>query len=349
MARFVLIKEVCPSGWLLWTVRKDGSCLRDFDALERRQYSTQTIEKWLQQDGNFWEMAPQVPVGNVRFWREQLSFRNVDSGFESLASSQRLLDSFKAQTKELLKREDVVELRAQFERWKAGFERVQSKTQFNHWDNDDATGWKAPSTGIGWSATMLERCRAAGGPHFVETGDPQLDFSLVSMELNLGISSRSNPFQPGKIDYIKPDGLGVRRAGKAFCVLEVKGPQDNGDLLEATLQALCGTLAVFAKRDMISRITRTQALGSRRMALRVRGIPQKRPSLGIYVLVAAKDHRGRPMFRWDERLTDYCRLILRGFPQLREIVYFKVEQESCLDFATVRPFLVIRTPNLRTP
>jgi hypothetical protein len=30
-------------------------------------------------------------------------------------------------------------------------------------------------------------------------------------------------------------------------------------------------------------------------------------------------------------------------------VYFKVEQESCLDFATVRPFMVIRTPNLRTP
>jgi hypothetical protein len=52
---------------------------------------------------------------------------------------------------------------------------------------------------------------------------------------------------------------------------------------------------------------------------------------------------------WDERLTDYCRLILRGFPQLREVVYFNVEQESCLDFATVRPFMVIRTPNLRTP
>ena len=80
---------------------------------------------------------------------------------------------------------------------------------------------------------MLERCRAAGGPHFVETGDPQLDFSLVSMELNLGISSKSNPFQPGKTDYIKPDGLGVRRAGKAFCVLEVKGRR---------------TTAIFSKR-----------------------------------------------------------------------------------------------------
>ena len=69
MARFVLISEVRPTGWVPMDRPKRWVMPRDFDGLEQRLHTTQTIEKWLRQDGNFWEMAPQLPVGNDRFWR----------------------------------------------------------------------------------------------------------------------------------------------------------------------------------------------------------------------------------------------------------------------------------------
>ena len=116
---------------------------------------------------------------------------------------------------------------------------------------------------------MLERCRTGNRVSFIPTGISALDFALLAMEVSFGISSKRNLFQPGEKDYIKPDGLAVRR-GKSFCVLEVKGPKDNGDLLDATLQGLCGVLAVYAKRRMIAQIVHEP--GIRRPSMKVRGI-----------------------------------------------------------------------------
>ena len=68
---------------------------------------------------------------------------------------------------------------------------------------------------------------------------------------------RAHGRKPNERDLIKPDGLGVRRDG-SFCVLEVKGPKDDGDLIRATLQGVCGVLAVYAKRKMIFQLTKCE-------------------------------------------------------------------------------------------
>jgi hypothetical protein len=338
MARFVLIKEICSTSWLVWTVRSGGSCLRDYrtsPAKQHRQYSTKQIENWLENDGNYREDAPYKSVKDADFWREQQWLRNVESSLQKVTAADRLLNTFKKKMKVLLNQGDVQELRYEMDRWKRGFDRIVTKKQFNHWDNDDATSKQCLDKGIGWSASMLERSRDGGHSFYISTGEIHLDFALVAMELGLGISSKNNAFQPGKKDFIKPDGLGLRRDG-TFCIVEVKGPKDDGDLLEATLQGVCGALAVYSKRAMIVRLART--FGGRRPRVLVRAIPQQRPTLGVYVLVSAKHLRGRPMFPWEGQPKTYCDLILQGFRQLREIVFFSVEPEQCSDFRRIVRF-----------
>jgi hypothetical protein len=329
MARFVFIKEICETSWLLWTVENRGSCLRDFRTdppTQDRRFSIQDIEKFLKNEGNGRENAPRMSVTKVSFWKEQQRLRNIESGLEPPEVSDRLLNGFKKKVKEILARGDSKELRIEFDRWKKGFGKIVLKKQFNHWDNDDATFKRCYDKGIGWTATMLEQCRVGGKPTFITTGSDQLDFSLIAMELGLGISSKDNILQKGEIDFVKPDGLGVRR-NSSFCVIEIKGPKDEGDLLEATLQGVCGALAVFSKRKMIVALAR--AAKGRRPKVRVAEIPTQRRTLGVFVLIATKHFKTKESLRLDGKLNDYCKMILQGFPQLKEIAYFSVGPEQC--------------------
>ena len=85
---------------------------------------------------------------------------------------------------------------------------------------------------------MLEHCRQGGSLRFIDTGDSVLDYALISMDLNLGIPGRHNPFRRNHRGLIELDGLGVRQDG-TLCVLEVKAG-DTADLEFATWQAICG-------------------------------------------------------------------------------------------------------------
>jgi hypothetical protein len=166
---------------------------------------------------------------------------------------------------------------------------------------------------------MLEYCRCQGLCQYIDTKQKALDFALIAMELNLGISSKDNQFQHGRRDFI-----------------EVKGPQDDPNLLTATLQGVCGALAICAKRDMIVRIAREKI--GRRPSFKVGRIPQRRCTVGVYVLVSAR------IFQWDEKLEERCKLILNVFPELKEIVYFKVDTSQCGNFSTLPVFRQVALP-----
>lgn len=332
MARFVYIREICPDSWLIWTTKNQGSCLRDYRKArpEDHHLSTAQIKELLRKEGNHQETAPYVSVDNARFWQEQQQFRNIESGLKILTTRSRLLNDFKKHVGGILEGGNVKELRSEFGRWERIFCKIKRKKQFNHWDDDDATRLKCHDKGIGWTAGMLETCRAGRHPFFIGTGQSRLDFMLLAMELNLGISSKSNRHQPEERDFIKPDGLGVRQDG-SFCVLEVKGPQDDGDLLKATLQGVCGALAVYAKRKMIFDLAKCES--GRRPHVAVKEIPIQRRTLGVYVLMSSKDAKGRQKFKLEERVKVKCKLILQSFAQLSHIVYFSVSPGQSRDFS----------------
>lgn len=151
----------------------------------------------------------------------------------------------------LVTKRDRADLRVCLSEWVNRLHAIVDKNDlFNHWDDDDCAGLCDPSTGIGWTARMLEFCRSGGQLRRITTTQPELDLALVVMELNLSISSRNNPFSPGIKDFVKPDGLGIRSDG-TFGVLEVKAASDCPELFRATIQALCGAVGVFAKQKLI--------------------------------------------------------------------------------------------------
>lgn len=331
MARLVFLPSFQPDTWLLWTVRGDGSCLRDFrfaPTKEERGFSTTQIESMLCQPGHYWEMGDGTKKhSDVDHWREQISFKNIEAGVSPIGevadagTGHRLLSLFVSQVAPLLNPDRLEELRVVINRWLDGFRHVVEKEQFNHWDNTDSTSASDWLTGFGWTSTMLEFCRAGGHLRFIETGRQDLDFAIISAELGFGISSKSNPFQQKKRDYIKPDGLGVRR-DQSFLVTEMKGPQDDHDLLTATLQAFCGALALSAKREMCLRLSQNTAV--RRPSCSP-DFPTDRPSLGLYVIVVQKVGE-TILVEADHRLESTASLMKAVFPALREVVYFVLSE-----------------------
>jgi hypothetical protein len=278
--------------------------------------------------GHFWEMAPNVSYKEVDYWREQISIKNVESGLPPIGdvadagTRHRLLSLFVSQITPMLKDGRSRELRETIDRWVSGFTQVVEKEQFNHFDNTDATYLSNWRKGLGWTSAMLEYCRAGGTLEFIATGNADLDFAIISAELCFGLSSKTNPFQQGKQDYIEPDGLGVRRDG-SFLVMEMKGPQDDHDLLTATLQALCGALALSAKREMCVRLAQSPA--QRRPTVSHPQFPDDRPSLGLYVVVVQET--GETMrLETDQRIEDAVSQMKAAFPALREVVYFVLAQ-----------------------
>lgn len=361
MPQLVCIPAVSPETFLHWSYKGNASCLRDYSTVpvsEHRNFTTQQITQILTQPGNNQLNAPAHNVKDVRFWRQLISEVNQGAGLAPLAEMpevqgtpepavtlplralpRRLLNlvaRFKAEVKPLIEHNRPKELAALIESWRLRLTCINDYEEINHWDHDPAHSKMTLDDGLGWTSHMLEFSRSNGKTTFINVeGVDSLTFSLIGMDVNLGISSYSNLFRMGHKDYVKPDGLGVRRSDSSLCVLEVKGPQDIGDIYEATLQALCGALAVHAKRENFLRIV-THSRGQRPAFPRV-NIPETTPSIGVYVLVSKKIAVGRP------QMGQYMKRILSACPYVREICHFLVDTDAHPKFDTLdRPDVYAR-------
>jgi len=200
MARLVYLPSVCSDSWQLWTVRGDGSCLRDYrynPPAENRGLSTSEIELMLEEPGHFWEMVPEKTYQNYRFWQEQISFKNVSMSLAPIddviqgETRHRLQDLFVEEIKEGLSTGQQDRLAMSIRRWLTGFAHVVvERDQFNHWDNTDATGYRGINDGFGWTGRMLEHCRSTQQLDFISTDDPTNDFGLFAAEVCLEAVSK---------------------------------------------------------------------------------------------------------------------------------------------------------------
>lgn len=322
---------------MLWTTSGEGSCLRDYRVAptkEIRNFSRASIEAMIETPGHFWEMASHRTYKDTAFWRDQISFKNTESGLATIdlvnegTTPQKLLSLFINQVSPLLTDERCDELPALVARWIDGFKAVVEREQFNHFDNSIAPTFDFDH-GFGWSAAMLESCRSTDGPLFIDTGRDDLDYKLLAVEVCLGLSSKDNPFQLGKRNSIQPDGLGIRR-DNSLLVLEMKGPQDDHDLLTATLQAFCGALAIMAKYQWVTRLM--QSTGSRRPAV-LTPIPPLDPCpVSLYIMVVPK--MGESIATdGDTRLQTAVRHLRTAVP-LGDVAYFILDRHRVVDVAS---------------
>ena len=202
--------------------------------------------------------------------------------------------------------------------WVRKFDAIEDKLGvFNHWCNDESQHLQSPDTGMGWTASLLEYSRREKRPQYIETTSRTLDFTLVSMDLTLGISAPKNLFQPGLEDCIKPDGLAARRDGSA-AVLEVKGPRDESGVVRGILQGLCGLLAVYAKRETLTQVAQAPAM--RRPAIPQFHVPTDEPSTGVYLLLSDTKYNLERV----APLRSLSELLFQAFLPLKEIVLFAV-------------------------
>lgn len=360
MARLVFISQVSSKTVLHWSFKGNASCLRDYSTIpvsEHRNFTTQQINQLLSQPGNSQLDAPSHNAKDVPFWRTHISEQNQRMGLAPLGPlpatqgtsgsavaltmaerprrAANLVARFKAEVKPLIEHDRPKELTAILEGWRLRLSCIKDYEEINHWDHDSAHSKMTLDDGIGWTALMLEFSRSEGQMRFIDVNEECLDFALIGMDVNLGISSHYNLFRLGERDYVKPDGLGIRRSDSSLCVLEVKGPKDVGDVYEATLQALCGALAVHAKREMFLRLVRSS--GSRRPAVPTVAIPETQPSLGVYVLVSKQIAVSIP------KMGRYMNLILEACPYVREICHFLVDTSADPTFSKLaRPTIFTR-------
>ena len=125
------------------------------------------------------------------------------------------------------------------------------------------------------------------------------------MELSIGISSKRNPFFPGHVNSIRPDGLGVKRDG-TVAVLEVKGPQDELDAWPAILQGVLGAVAIHAKREYIVQLLKSGT--GRRPPSKNTRIPKTTRSMTVLVLTSAVKSNGQPAPQLPSTLSHKMRL-----------------------------------------
>lgn len=331
MPELVFIREIDPNTLLHFAYRGEGSCLRDYSRgplappAENRGYSASQIKDLLKQPGNHSEKAPDHPVSDHPFWYQRISERNSWfslPGNVGPGQFSRLLDQFHAEVAPFVCDEHKLTLVERVQQWTDRLAAIVTKGDgFNHWENDDPSGVFGSTEGKAWTSRMLEFSRAQGSLHYISVGDQSLDFSLLSMEPNLSISSKNNPFIFGAKSSINLDGLGIRSDG-TFCIVETKAEYDCPELYRATIQALCGALAVYAKREMITHLSRTA--NGRRPAATSAIIPREGPSMGLYVMVDVKN------YRWpeEEGFREAVQLLIDAFPPLREVAYFAVDPRS---------------------
>ena len=347
MARLVYLPSVCDKSWLLWTVAGQGSCLRDyrFSPLdEKRQHSTADIQAMLNMPGHYWEMARNETYKNGDFWREEISFKNQSMSLDPItnvmegANGHRLQSLFSSRIKPLLADGPSHELERFIGKWISGFSHVVERDQFNHWDNSDASEYQNINYGSSWTLAMLEYCRSTDELGFVSTGEQFLDFGLFAAEVCFGISSRNNPFQEGRQNSIQPDGLGLRR-DRSIVVFEMKGPHDDHDPFTAMLQALCGALAVTAKRDWIVKTAESE--GNRRPSIALAGVNNIAFSVNLYIAIVPKEGESISI-SGDNRVGDSISRIKAAFPQLGDVVFFVPSRSQFNQIGQFRAELVYR-------
>jgi hypothetical protein len=249
----------------------------------------------------------------------------------------RIVESFHAEISPIIESRNCEQLAAALDKWKVAFaSNLKPKVgPFNHWDKDDASVKFSLDKGLGWSALMLERCRQGGLPSFIDAGAASLDFCLVSMELNLTISSKTNQVFVGKRGGVNLDGLGIRRDG-SFCIAELKGPKDTGnDPCKATHQALCGALAAIALREWIVATARSCFPNQRRPAIANARLPMDEKSIGLYIVMAERSPNGLSRIVQCFDLKERCELIRAACPIIKEIAYFWVPPAFDTTFGTL--------------
>lgn len=340
--QLVFIPEINKTTWLLMTKREDGACLRDYSVQPCREDRTRSVtdlEKLLGKDGSYFEKLPafsKIPFGEHDFWKQQVELRNAELGLPTNVNRQRLQNEFKNECQPCWGNQRA--LQATFERWISRFKHVKDKVQFNHWDNDSSESKYPATKGIGWTSQLLEASRRGGKLRLIQTGSDETDFSLVAMEVGFSISSKDNPFGEGK-DIIIPDGIGLRKNGY-FTVVEVKGPQDERDLVEPLVQATCAALAVVAKTNMLQRIAK--ASGKLRPASKCAEVPKQRRSLGIHVIMQAAK-TGGPRVKWTEQVEQRCAEIINVFGQLKYIAYSFVSEKQANNLVSLPTDYLITT------
>jgi hypothetical protein len=346
----VYIPEIMESSWMLPSWRGDGTCLRTYHCdtpisdrngnripREMRQYSLTEIRELLKAPDACYEAFPScslISYSDFDFWREQILLRNEEL-FSPETAEKRLLEVFiKDFNRASESRHRQKTVTAILDRWRQRFSSIKNKACFNHWDFDspftyyqkvrsrDFRSFKE-NTGIGWTSQLLEASRIASKVNYINTKRSDTDFSLIAMELSLGISSTNNPFRRGRTDYIKPDGLGLRKSGR-FVVLEVKGPQDDPCLITPMLQAACGALAVVAKAAMLKKIAAQSIEDAVRPRLRpFLQAPRAERSpvpIALHVLTSTESN-GKPRAQLDSSVKETCATILECFRNLDYIAY----------------------------
>lgn len=338
MAELVLLNEVDPNTFLHYGVQGDSVCLRDFSRgsnvppIGHRQYSRSEVERMLMLPGNLRVEGPRLPIDQREDWYQFTVAENNRlglSGNTEPGQFTRLIDVFQAEVGPLLTAGDEAGLSAALKRWEGAFVSVPERVVLNPYDITNSTGLKPLTHGLGWTAAMLEHSRQGGLLQPVCAGQEFLDFSLVGMSVQFSLPAAANTYVPGRIGGVQLDGLGVRADG-SFCILEVKAVNDVPAVYQATVQDLCGSVAVYAKRQMIVDIV-ARGNGLRPAVPKAR-IDNEAPSLGLYVLI---DSKHVPNFE-DATLERQLQLMLRAFPPLREIAYFAVDPQA-VDFPALIP------------
>ena len=327
----VFLPSIRRDTWLLWSKRKNTVRLRGYSAQGCeivKDLSICDAESLLGEPSAKFEQSPcynTISASKHSFWRLIIDSLNVRDGLVERDDKDRLLAVFKLQCQQPLQENDTQQLKALFQSWTSQFSKIKRKDEkINPYDSKDANGRFKPQEGKFWQAAMLEWSRADGRIQYVDTGCCDTTFSFAVMELTLAIPSATNPFFPGSESRIAPDGLGVRSNG-CLTVIEVKGPDDDRDLLGPLLQATCGALAVVAANEWLCKALRTQY--QRRPAYKNARVP-KRSSIGIHVMTAKQKSQGT-LEPWSQDHEEKCRIVLQAFPQLEYIAYsFVVPQRT---------------------
>lgn len=334
MPQLVFIRDINPNTFLHLTVVGEAFCLRRYPSpnappvevmRDNPGCNATTIREMANREGNMLLHTPGARLTLSQVWYERIARANQ----EHLGAlpppppppppEGSLLATFRQEVSDPITSGSASALKAVVDRWVQALNTIEDKENiFNRWCNDPCHHRQEANTGLGWTASFLEFCRQEGQLHYVETMNRSTDFALLAMGLRLGISSQNNPFHSGQTDYIIPDGLAVRRDGTA-AVLEVKGPQDESDPIRCILQAFCATLAVYAKRDMLTRIAHQAAKG--RPAVSDFCIPAEKPSLGVYVLISRNNFAIGSV----APLRELCKLLFTAFTPLKNVVLFGVD------------------------
>ena len=336
--QLVFLPSICSDSFLLWSKLAGSVYLRDYREQRELVVHKTTVEEatsLLDQDG---AVAEEVAVFNnirkeeVMFWESMIMLRNIKHGHAPFEGETKLQAAFKAQCLDLLAAKKTQELRAVIEWWISNCETVTEKDRFNRFDDEDPAPPFDNETGVGWQSQLLINSRVNASSSWIETGSELTDFSMAAMELSFTVSARPgvNPFVPEKQSRVIPDGLGIRRNG-FFTVLEVKGPQDEADLLGPVLQAACAATAVVAKGDMLSEIARSKRV--KRPAYENAKVP-KRSSIGLHVLTS-KNKTKSTLEPWSDEVENCCRILLTAFAQLEYIAFSFVVPDETNQFRTL--------------